>query len=643
MGKYHEEKIEIMKTYLGEIVASDTMKYHIKGSIPSKKINNAIKIFASGIDRDSIIGFYDTTVFESGKNGYIFTDDKVYFMNLFEKPQKFWYDDIESMRIIDSHKKDCDRKLIVKLYDGTEISIDSTFVNKTPLKAFLEIMKNYDATKKATEITIERKNNSNLGAEIGGWGIGNYQMVNNQYEEEKFHAHQGHGFAAERANNLFDKFTGHDAEIVGDNNAKNGADRLVDGIYIQSKYCATGSRCINECFEEGGKGNFRYMFDGKPMQIEVPSDKYEDALRAMEEKIRRGQVEGVSNPEEAKNIVRKGHFTYAQAKNIAKAGTVESLTYDAVNGMVVAGTAMGITAAITLATSIWNGEDFDNAIKIATYSGIKVSGTAFVTSVIAAQLSKAGLNSALVGSSEAIVSMMGPKASALLINGFREAAGNATKIYGAAAMKSAAKILRGNIITSGVSFILLTSVDVANIFRGRISGEQLFKNMVGTMATLGGGTGGWAVGAAAGSTILPGIGTVVGGIVGAVIAGSAAGTASNAVMKEFISDDADDMVKIIQDVFTDMASEYLLNNKEAEKSVDRLKEKLDGKILKDMYASSDRKEFARKLLTPIIEKEVAQREVIHSLTSGQLISGIRSVLEEIGDNYKGDESDPEFA
>ena len=163
------------------------------------------------------------------------------------------------------------------------------------------------------------------------------------------------------------------------------------------------------------------------------------------------------------------------------------------------------------------------------------------------------------------------------------------------------------------------------------------------MATLGGGTGGWAVGAAAGSTILPGIGTVVGGIVGAVIAGSAAGTASNAVMKEFISDDADDMVKIIQDVFTDMASEYLLNNKEAEKSVDRLKEKLDGKILKDMYASSDRKEFARKLLTPIIEKEVAQREVIHSLTSGQLISGIRSVLEEIGDNYKGDESDPEFA
>lgn len=40
------------------------------------------------------------------------------------------------------------------------------------------------------------------------------------------------------------------------------------------------------------------------------------------------------------------------------------------------------------------------------------------------------------------------------------------------------------------------------------------------------------------------------------------------------------MVEIIQDVFTEMASEYLLSNKEAEKSVDRLKDKLDGKLLK---------------------------------------------------------------
>lgn len=67
--------------------------------------------------------------------------------------------------------------------------------------------------------------------------MGAYGTVNKVFDEEKFHARQGHGFAAERANNLYDKLTGHKAEIVGDDNALNGADRIVDGIEIQSKYC----------------------------------------------------------------------------------------------------------------------------------------------------------------------------------------------------------------------------------------------------------------------------------------------------------------------------------------------------------------------------------------------------------------------
>ena len=109
------------------------------------------------------------------------------------------------------------------------------------------------------------------------------------------------------------------------------------------------------------------------MQIEVPSDKYDDAIRAMEEKSVVDKQKGVSNPEEAKNIIRKGHFTYEQARNIAKAGTIESLTYDAVNGTIVASTAFGVTAMITLATSVWNGDDFDDALKLATYQDSKLA------------------------------------------------------------------------------------------------------------------------------------------------------------------------------------------------------------------------------------------------------------------------------
>lgn len=625
--------VDLLRQYSSKI--RTVYDFHIKGDIPSKKIDNAIKTFANGLDRTTIIGFYDTTLTKSGKEGYIFTDTKVFYKETLSKPQKLWYDDIEHVELFDTQKKDCDRGIKFFLYDGSVVRWTSCALNKEPLRDFFSrIIEIVNAPKMPTQQKMEYEEQKHTGADAGGFAYGNYQTVNKVYDEEKFHAQQGHGFAAERANTLYDRLTGHDAKILGDDNAKNGADRIVDGVYIQSKYCATGSRCINECFENDGKGAFRYMQDGKPMQIEVPSDKYDAAVQAMEEKIRRGQVEGVTDPAEAKKIVRKGHFTYAQAKNIAKAGTVESLTYDSINGVITASSAFGVTAVITFATSVWNGEDFDKALKIATYSGLKVGGTAFVTSVVASQLSKAGLNSALVGSSEAVVAIMGPKASAVLINAFR----SGTKIYGAAAMKSAAKLLRGNAITAGVTVVVMSSFDVANIFRHRISGKQLFKNLANTATTVAGGAGGWMAGAAIGSAIFPGVGTVIGGLLGSVGAGAAAGKVTEKVLGTFIEDDAKEMVRIIEGVFTEMVSEYLLNQKEAEKTVDKLGEELTGKLLKDMFASKDRKAFARNLLMPFIEHEVAKRRAVQLPSNDQMVEGLRKVLEDIAESAESEES-----
>lgn len=262
------------------------------------------------------------------------------------------------------------------------------------------------------------------GAQIAGDIWGNVSNASTIYGSDKFNTPRGHGFAAEQANHLYDKVTMGDffgqgkVKLVGEDIdpetghiVKNGADRVVNGVNIQTKYCSTGGKCIEECFENG---KFRYFNpDGTPMQVEVPSDKYEAAVKAMRNRIEKGEVPGITNPEEAEKIVRKGHFTYEQVKNIAKAGTIESITFDAVNGAIIATGAFGISAAISFATSIWNEEQFDVAIKNATYTGLKVGGTTFITAVLAGQLSKAGLNSALVGSSEAIVSMMGPKASAM--------------------------------------------------------------------------------------------------------------------------------------------------------------------------------------------------------------------------------------
>ncbi|WP_180858427.1 hypothetical protein [Ligilactobacillus salivarius] len=626
----NKTKIEIMKKYLPQMATG--FAWHIGGDISSKKIDNAIKKFASGLDPTTIIGFYDTSAMGNGKIGYIFTDEKVYYRETLEKPVKFWYNDIKSVEVIHSGKKDCNNELKISFYDNSSIIWTETFINKTPVCLFLQEIIEYDKKSRYdSEKALNYSKSKNLDATTGGIFTGIYGQVNKLYDEERFHSKQGHGFAAERANNLYDRLKGHNAKIVGDDNIKNGADRIVDGVMIQSKYCRTGKDCINECFDK--ENHFRYMVDGKPMKIEVPSDKYDEAVQAMKERIRAGDIKGVTDPKEAENIVRKGHFTYDQAKNIAKFGKVASLTYDAVNGAIIASSAFGVTATITLATSLWNGEDFDKSLQLATYSGLKVSGTTFITTILTSQLSKAGLNSALVGSSETIVALMGPKASAILINAFR----GGSNIYGAAAMKSAAKLLRGNAITAGVTVIVLSSIDIADIFRGRISGRQLFKNLTNTASTVAGGTGGWLGGAAIGSTILPGVGTVVGGLIGSIAAGVVAGKTTDKVLGNFIEDDADEMVDIIEDEFKMLAQDYLLNQKEAEKSVDILKEKLDGKLLKDMFASSDRKKFARNLLIPIIENEIKKRRYINEVSNEQMVTGLKNVLEKIADNFEGTE------
>ena len=626
MGK-NETKIEIMKKYLPQMATG--FPWHIGGDIPSKKIDNAIKKFASGLDPTTIIGFYDTSAMGNGKIGYIFTDEKVYYRETLEKPVKFWYNDIKNVEVIHSGKKDCNNELKISFYDNSSITWTETFINKTPVCLFLQEIIEYDKKSRYdSEKTLNYSESKNFGATTGGIFTGIYGQVNKLYDEERFHSKQGHGFAAERANNLYDRLKGHNAKIVGDDNIKNGADRIVDGVMIQSKYCRTGKDCINECFDK--ENHFRYMVNGKPMKIEVPSDKYDEAVQVMKERIRAGDIKGVTDPKEAENIVRKGHFTYEQAKNIAKVGKVASLTYDAVNGAIIASSAFGVTATITLATSLWNGEDFDKSLQLATYSGLKVSGTTFITTILTSQLSKAGLNSALVGSSETIVALMGPKASAILINAFR----GGSNIYGAAAMKSAAKLLRGNAITAGVTVVVLSSIDIADIFRGRISGRQLFKNLTNTASTVAGGTGGWLGGAAIGSTILPGVGTVVGGLIGSIAAGAVAGKVTDEILGNFIEDDADEMVDIIEDEFKVLAQNYLLNQKEAEKSVDILKEKLDGKLLKDMFASSDREEFARNLLVPIIESEIKKRRYIDEVSNEQMVIGLKNVLEKIADNFE---------
>ena len=588
-----------------------------------------------------ILGDWETVA-----EGIIFTDKALYLSSPKNSEKKFkvHYSDIIAL----NYNKNVP-KLTIKT-EKTSYVIDTEMWSKINIYDFLQFAcELYEFSDKNKELIL----GIDLGKEtvssiIAGITYSNISNASSNYNVDKLGTPRGHGFAAEQANHLYDKIANTDffgqnkVQLVGDDIdpntgriIKNGADRIVDGVQIQSKYCATGSKCVQECFENG---NFRYWnADGTPMQVEVPVDKYDAAIQAMEERIRRGEVKGITDPKEAKNIIREGHFTYEQVKNIAKAGTVESIVFDAASGAIIAVNSFGITATISFATAVWNGADFDVAIKSAATQGLKVGGISFATSVLAGQLGKAGLNSLLVGSSEAVIQIIGPKASAILVNGFR----TGTNIYGAAAMKSAAKMLRGNAITGIISVAVLSVGDVSNIFRGRISGKQLFKNVANTASSVAGDGAGWMAGAAAGSMILPGVGTVVGAFVGSMAGGTAASKVSGAVLNEFIEDDADEMLEIIQEVFAQLCEEFLITQDEAETLVEGLQNALTGNVLKDMYASYDKEEFVREMLTDDFEDVAKQRTFIQLPSAKEMQEGLKEVLEDIADSVESEETEAE--
>lgn len=458
-------------------------------------------------------------------------------------------------------------------------------------------------------------------------GIINGQQMNaaNNYFEEKFQGARGHGFAAERANDLYDKFTGKDARIIGDDNAKDGADRIVNGVNIQSKYCSSGSKCIQECFRDG---QFRYYnLDGSPMQIEVPSDKYDDAIRAMQERINRGQIKGVKN---AKDVIRKGSITYEQAKNITKFGTIDSLKYDAANGLVSGALSGSVSAAINFAVSSLNGKSFDEALDDAVGAGLQVAGTTFAVATIAGQAAKTSLNSALVGYSDEIVKSIGTEAATKLANAFR----SGSNIYGAAAMKNASKLLRSNAITGAATVLVMSVGDISDIFNSKISGAQFVKNLANTAANVAGGTAGWMAGAAAGS-VIPVVGTFLGGLAGAFVGSSIADKASKAVLDGLIVDDAKEMLQILEEEFKGVVFDYLLNENEANAVMDLVKSDLnDGSKLKDMFASNNHHRYARRWLESCADTVIKRRPKVYLPSNEDMVRGLKKVLEKNNNNIK---------
>ena len=106
------------------------------------------------------------------------------------------------------------------------------------------------------------------------------------------------------------------------------------------------------------------------MQVEVPSDKYYEAINAFRAKILEGKVPGVTNPDDAYKYIRRGKLTYQQALNLCKPGTIESLSYDAATGFVCCSFALGISFLTTYILCYTQTGDKKEALNAALIAGV---------------------------------------------------------------------------------------------------------------------------------------------------------------------------------------------------------------------------------------------------------------------------------
>ena len=443
----------------------------------------------------------------------------------------------------------------------------------------------------------------------------------------RFNAKQGHGYAAEQGNNLYDTILGRDAKILGDDNAKNGADRIVDGKLIQTKYCQTARASIDSGFKNG---KYRYVDgNGNPMQLEVPSDQYEEAVKFMAKKIESGQVPKCNDPNKASELVRRGNLTLEQAVNVAKAGTIESITFDSIHGAVIGTSAAGISASIIFARALWNGQSINEALDTAVSTGLHAGGIAFLTSVISAQITKTSLNNLLLGPSNEVTKLLPTSVR----RNMSEIIGNTAPIYGASSSNNLAKLLRTNFIVQAVSILVLSSTDIFNYARGKISGKQLFKEV----ATISGGIVGTAsAGSLSGSLALSAslgpIGIGVATIIGSIIGGGISTSLTRKLLDSFIEDDAVKLIKIINSRLSILAQDYLLSQEELELVVDILRECLVKSKLLEMFASQNYVQFADDLLIKCIESIIKWRTRIIIPNYCQFLESANRVIDGLEKN-----------
>lgn len=443
-------------------------------------------------------------------------------------------------------------------------------------------------------------------ANLSPYGVATNYAAHTMADHQVLNSHQGHGYAAERLNHQHDLSLGKDAKIIGGGNLKNGADRLVDGIPMQTKYCQTAEATFSSLFEN--KSYRYYNKNGNAMICEVPKGQGPEVIQLMKKAIAEGKVAGVTDPDKAHELVKEGHFTYAQAANMALPLKWESLKYDFRTGVVSCSFAAGMSAAVTLVWCLLEGAEPGDALVSAFKAGAEIFGVTIISHIAIQQLGRTALSEMLNRPAALITVKMMPQSPR---NFLAAGIGPGNSVNNATT--TVLKAVKGHIIATGVTTAVLSIKDSIRLCNGEISGIQFVKNVTVTAGAVGGGAGGaWAGRSLAAAFGFAGPwGLLIGAILGGM-AGSAAGsTTAKYIVDQIADDDVVKLKKIFIDQLKKVVTGFMLTNSEIKDHLHPLLQKQDwNKIYYKMHASKNWDNFAQKWCEDVCGPIIFKRKLV---------------------------------
>lgn len=112
MGK-REKKIAVIQEYLPR--CNSVYSCYVYGHIPNELINNACMSYAGNVKKENVFGLIDETLFNSGKKGFLFTENGFYSSN--DNAINKYEDGITYRSLPSSYNITAFNEMLTKLYE----------------------------------------------------------------------------------------------------------------------------------------------------------------------------------------------------------------------------------------------------------------------------------------------------------------------------------------------------------------------------------------------------------------------------------------------------------------------------------------------------------------------------------------------